>query len=71
MSLGFGFPWPGRFPGISTPRAGLEKLGFPWILSSEMSLFNGLRENFVQKFFSTPNRSRAPENERKRRPPLV
>jgi len=24
----------------------LEKLGFPWILSSEMSLFNGLRGIF-------------------------
>jgi hypothetical protein len=28
----------------------LEKLGFPWILSSEMSLFNGLWANFAENF---------------------
>jgi hypothetical protein len=30
---------------------GLEKLGFPWILSSESSLFNGLRAIFCGTFF--------------------
>ncbi len=33
---------------------GLEKLGFPWILSSETSLFNGLRGIFAEKNFSRP-----------------
>jgi hypothetical protein len=33
---------------------GLEKLGFPWILSFETSLFNGLRWNFRWKKFPTP-----------------
>ena len=31
--------------------AGLEKLGFPWILSSGMSLFNGLQGNFSETFY--------------------
>ena len=31
---------------------GLEKLGFPWILSSESSLFNGLREIFSGIIFT-------------------
>jgi len=30
----------------------LEKLGFPWILSSEMSLFNGLCGIFGEKIFA-------------------
>ena len=30
---------------------GLEKLGFPWILSSESRLFNGLQPIFGEKFF--------------------
>jgi hypothetical protein len=29
----------------------LEKLGFPWILSSETSLFNGLRWIFAERKF--------------------
>jgi len=29
----------------------LEKLGFPWILSTESSLFNSLHENFVAVIF--------------------
>jgi hypothetical protein len=33
---------------------GLEKLGFPWILSSEMSLFNGLRRILGGENFSAP-----------------
>ena len=33
---------------------GLEKLGFPWILSSEMSLFNGLRAMFAMRIFEPP-----------------
>jgi hypothetical protein len=31
----------------------LEKLGFPWILSSETRLINGLRGIFAEKFFVT------------------
>ena len=39
--LGFLGSWPF---GRENPRLwGLEKLGFPWILSSESRLFNGLR----------------------------
>jgi hypothetical protein len=30
----------------------LDFLGFPWILSSEMSLFNGLRGIFAENIFS-------------------
>jgi hypothetical protein len=33
----------------------LEKLGFPWILSPEISLFNGLRGIFRQKYFPHPS----------------
>jgi hypothetical protein len=33
---------------------GLEKLGFPRILSSEMSLFNELRANFAETFIRAP-----------------
>ena len=40
-----------RFDPLGT---GLEKLGFPWILSSEMSLFNGLRANFAETFIRAP-----------------
>ena len=32
---------------------GLDSLGFPWILSSEMSLFNGLRANSAKKKFAS------------------
>jgi hypothetical protein len=32
----------------------LKKLGFPWILSTELSLFNGLREIFAERKFSRP-----------------
>jgi hypothetical protein len=32
----------------------LEKLGFPWILSSESRLFNGLRGIFAEINFSLP-----------------
>jgi hypothetical protein len=39
---------------------GLEKLGFPWILSSDSSLFNGLRPIFCGIFFM-PVPSRQPE----------
>jgi hypothetical protein len=37
------------------PRLGLlDFLGFPWILSSEMSLFNGLHGIFGINFFISP-----------------
>jgi hypothetical protein len=32
----------------------LEKLGFPWILSSESSLFSGLSGIFAQRNFARP-----------------
>jgi hypothetical protein len=32
----------------------LEKLGFPWIPSTELNLFNGLREIFAEIKFSRP-----------------
>jgi hypothetical protein len=32
----------------------LDSLGFPWILSSESRLFNGLRGLFRKLFFSRP-----------------
>jgi hypothetical protein len=46
----------GRWPfGRENPRLqGLEKLGFPWILSSESSLFNGLRGIFRKRNFARP-----------------
>jgi hypothetical protein len=34
------------FRGRKPSQEGLEKLGFPWILSSELSLFKGLHGNF-------------------------
>ena len=39
----FGFSWAAAISRRKPPFRGLEKLGFPWILSCEMSLFNGLR----------------------------
>jgi hypothetical protein len=41
--------------GVGNPRFwGLEKLGFPWILSSESRLINGLRAVFAGKIFRAP-----------------
>ena len=56
ISARFGFPWPGPIRPGSASRAGLEKLGFPWIPSSEMSLFKWLRGIFAQIFFPRPPR---------------
>jgi hypothetical protein len=50
-----------------TPKAGLEKLGFPWILSSEMSLFNGLQRIFAERFIRAPSAPREPGKQPKRR----
>src|ERR1700722_20067750 len=33
---------------------GLEKLGFPWILSSESRFINGLHDIFSERFFLAP-----------------
>jgi hypothetical protein len=41
---------------------GLDFLGFPWILSSETSLFNGLRWNFVDNIFAARFSCRDPGN---------
>jgi hypothetical protein len=48
-------PHPGRF-GFSwivivSLRKPPKRVGFPWILSSESRLFNGLRGIFLEKFF--------------------
>jgi hypothetical protein len=58
VSLGRGRFW------VEKPcQEGLEKLGFPWILSSESSLFNGLRGIKRGNFFLSPSgvRSAGPE----------
>jgi hypothetical protein len=48
----------------------LEKLGFPWILSTEMSLFNGLRTNFAETFIRAPYAPQGSEG-RRARPSVV
>ena len=50
----FGFSWAAAISRRKPPFRGLEKLGFPWILSCEMSLFNGLRRILAEKNFSRP-----------------
>jgi hypothetical protein len=47
----FGLSWPVAVSLRKPPLLGLEKLGFPWILSSESSLINGLRGNFAEIIF--------------------
>jgi hypothetical protein len=42
----------GRIPRAGRVKTGLEKLGFPWILSSESNLFNGLRGIFAERNLS-------------------
>jgi hypothetical protein len=50
-STRFGFSWNGPFR-CENPRFwGLEKLGFPWIFSTESRLINGLHEIFSGSFF--------------------
>ena len=44
-----GFSWRVAASALKRPDLGLENLGFPWILSSEMSVFNGLRRIFAEK----------------------
>src|SRR5258708_2165032 len=50
LNLGFLGRWPFRneFPYFR----GFDFLGFPWILSSESRLINGLRWIFAERFFS-------------------
>jgi hypothetical protein len=43
-----------QFKGWMGQNKGLEKLGFPWILSCETSFFNGLHGIFAGKNFSRP-----------------
>jgi hypothetical protein len=43
--------WRAPIGGETGSNQGLEKLGFPWILSFESSLFNGLRAIFCVRFF--------------------
>jgi hypothetical protein len=38
----------------NTRQPPLDFLGFPWILSSESSIFNGLREILAEKSFRGP-----------------
>jgi hypothetical protein len=56
---GFGFSWSVVVSPRKSPRRGLDFLGFPWILSSESILFNGLRGFFVERIFSRALRCRA------------
>jgi hypothetical protein len=49
--LGFLGPWLFRCEGH--PIIGLETLGFPWILSSESTLINGLRWLFAVGIFAS------------------
>jgi hypothetical protein len=50
IRLGFLGSWPFRCEG---PRSGaLDFLGFPWILSFESRLFNGLRGFSPEEYFS-------------------
>ena len=44
----FGFSWPPALSLPNAPQAGLDFLGFPWILSSETRLINGLRAIFAK-----------------------
>ena len=48
---GLGFLETSRFAATSLDFWGLEKLGFPWILSSESILINGLHGETAQRFF--------------------
>ena len=50
----FGFSWASALSLWNPPNQRLEKLGFPWIPSSESRLFNGLRGIFGEKKFSRP-----------------
>jgi hypothetical protein len=50
-STRFGFSWLVAFLLRKPPIMRLEKLGFPWILSSESRVINGLHEIFSIKFF--------------------
>ena len=54
-----GFLDPALFRSGTRRIRGFEKLGFPWILSSEMSLFNGLRGIFRKKNSRAPVPRRA------------
>jgi hypothetical protein len=57
QASGFGLSWRPAIGGGTGSNQGLEKLGFPWILSSESSLFNGLRAHFCENIFvSLPGR---------------
>jgi hypothetical protein len=47
----FGFSWPWLFYGENPDSKLLDYLGFPWILSSELRLFNGLHGIFERNFF--------------------
>ena len=49
IRLGFLGDWPFRYGNLLF--GVLDFLGFPWILSSESSLFNGLCGIFAGKFF--------------------
>ncbi len=54
--MGLDFLVSRQFPGKDPIIWGLEKLGFPWILSSETRLINGLRRFFLNFFGAVPGR---------------
>jgi hypothetical protein len=56
-----GFLGASPFGGENPSFWGLEKVGFPWILSSESRLINGLRGIFRKIFFMTPGSPEKPE----------
>ncbi|MFZ0601647.1 MAG: hypothetical protein WAN05_09870 [Roseiarcus sp.] len=53
-----GFLGASPFGGENPSFWGLEKLGFPWILSAETRLINGLRGIFGEKLFRDPRLAR-------------
>ena len=54
----FGFSWLAAVSLRSPRREVLDSLGFPWILSSESRLFNGLRGLFAGGLFRAPGSPR-------------
>ena len=58
----FGFSWPVAASLRNRRLSGLDFLGFPWILSSESRLINGLRGFYPEEYLSRPFLAlRAPE----------
>jgi hypothetical protein len=65
-SIDLDFLGPSRFCPRTARKQGLDFLGFPWILSSESRLFNGLRGILREENFSRPFAARAAARDRSR-----